>query len=725
MPTMKRKTKRFKTPTVLQMDSTECGAAALAIVFGFYGLHVPLEQVRIDCGVSRDGSKAGNIVKAARKYGFEAKGFKKEPEDLFDLPLPVILFWNFNHFLVLEGIKDGRYYLNDPAAGPRTVDAEEFDSAFTGVVLTFTPGPDFKKQGRKFGFVNSISNRLSGALPPLVYIILAGLFLVLPGLAIPAFLKIFVDEILIGNLTGWFKPLLLAMGLTALIRGLLTWLQQRCLLRLETRMALINSAIFVRHVFRLPAEFFSQRYGGEIGARIQLNDRTAELLSGELADNFLNLLMAVFFIIVMFYYDVLLTLISLAAALLNFAALKYVSRKRTDLNLRLRQETGKMTGTAMSGLQMIETIKANGYEADLFAKWAGYQAKVANARQDLALPTQLLTILPVLLLSLNTAAILGVGGFRVMEGRLSMGMLVAFQSLMLSFLHPVNRMISLGGKIQEAESDLKRLDDVMKYPADVHYAAQQDDYDENDDQAPARLDGELQIKNLTFGYSRLAPPVIEDFSLTLKPGVRTALVGASGSGKSTVARVVTGLYQPWSGEILFDGQPASETPRSVFTNSVGMVDQDIFLFEGTVLQNLAMWDETIPDNQIIRAARDACVHYDISSRAGGYSSRVEEGGRNFSGGQRQRLEIARALVANPSILILDEATSALDPVLESRIDDNLRRRGCTCLIVAHRLSTIRDCDEIIVLDQGRVVQRGVHDDLINVPGPYAELIRAR
>jgi NHLM bacteriocin system ABC transporter peptidase/ATP-binding protein len=717
---------RVKTPTVLQMEATECGAAALAIIMAYYGRILPLEELRLECGVTRDGSKASNVVKAARKYGFVAKGFRKEPGTLKELPLPMIIFWNFNHFVVLEGIKKGKVYLNDPAAGPRTVTEEEFDQAFTGVVLTFEPTPEFRRGGVKPNLVRALKSRLSGSKTALAYVVLAGLFLVIPGLVIPTFSKIFIDQILVGQSSEWIKPLLLGMGLTALLRAGLTWFQESYLLRLETKLALSASAQFFQHVFRLPVEFFAQRFCGEIGSRIRICDEVAHLLSEDLAVNALNVVMILFYALLMFQYDVALTVASVSIALFNLLALRLVSRKRIDLNQRLLQEEGKLLGTTLSGLQMIETLKAAGGESDFFAQWAGYQAKMITTQQKMGISNQLLSAIPPMLMAANNIAILALGGLRVMDGSLSIGMLVAFQSLMMSFLQPVNMMVSLGGRLQEMDGDMKRLDDVLNYPQDTRFskvgtAAAEDPLEAN---GPTKLSGQLDLVNLTFGYSKLEPPLIEDFNLSLKPGTRVALVGGSGSGKSTVAKLAAGLFEPWSGEILLDGRPSREFPRSVLTNSVGVVDQDIFLFGGTMRENLTLWDETLSEARIVQAAKEASIHDDIAARSGGYDVTIAEGGSNFSGGQRQRMEIARTLAGNPSLLILDEATSALDPRTEKVIDDNIRRRGCTCLIIAHRLSTIRDCDEIIVLEAGKVVQRGSHDEMIKTDGPYLTLIKA-
>jgi NHLM bacteriocin system ABC transporter peptidase/ATP-binding protein len=713
---------RAHVPTILQLEAVECGAATLAMVLAHFGRWVALEELRLACGVSRDGSKASNMVKAATRYGLVAKGFKKEPAQLRDMPVPMILHWNFNHFVVLDGFRKGWAYLNDPATGPRRVTLEELDQAFTGVVLTFRPGEAFARGGARPGIIAAMRARLRGAAGAVGFAVAAGAALVVPGLVAPAFSRVFVDQVLVKGLSGWTMALLAAMAAAGVMLAALTWMQQSQLLRLETRLALASSGRFLWHVLRLPIGFFTQRSAGEISSRVPINDRVAQLLSGELATTLLSLLVIVFYAAVMLQYDPLLTVVGILVAVLNVAALKWVSRRRTDISQRLQQDRGKLMGVAMGGLQTIETLKATGSEAAFFSRWAGQQAKVVNAQQQLALYTQLLSVVPPFLLALNTALLLGIGGVRVMDGRLSMGMLVALQALLIAFVTPVNRLVDLGGTLQEVRGGLARLDDVLNAVPDPMagaFAAGDDEPEE-----VAQLEGRLELREVSFGYSPLEPPLIEKLSLALEPGRRIALVGGSGCGKSTIARLVAGLQRPWSGQVLLDGRPRDELPPAAIAASLAFVDQDVFLFAGTVRENLTLWDPGVPDADLVRAARDACIHDEITARAGGYHGRVEEAGRNFSGGQGQRLELARALVGNPSLLVLDEATSALDPPTEAAVDDALRRRGCACLIVAHRLSTIRDADEIIVLDRGKVVERGTHDQLYAAGGMYQALIEA-
>ncbi|HEX4047933.1 MAG TPA: NHLP family bacteriocin export ABC transporter peptidase/permease/ATPase subunit [Elusimicrobiota bacterium] len=717
----RRRDVKAGTPTILQMEAVECGAACLAMVLAHFGRWVPLEELRGACDVSRDGTNAKNVVLAARSYGLEAKGWRKEPEELRALRPPFIVFWNFNHFVVVDGFKGGDVLLNDPAVGPRAVSASEFDEAFTGIVLTFAPGPSFKKAGQKPSLWPALKARARGSESGIAFILLAGLLLVIPGLIIPTFARIFVDDYLVRGMKDWLKPLLIAMALTVAARAALVWLQQFCLLRLQTKLSVAGAGRFFWHVLRLPVDFYTQRYSGEVAGRVAVNQKVAGLIAGPLALAGVDLLLVVFYAGLMLSIDVPLTLVGFAAVAANIGVGRLIRRKRVDAGRRLSRESGKLMGVSMGGLQAVESLKATGSESDFFATWAGHQAKLTTYQQELQSVAATWLQLPNFLQALTTAGILGFGGWRVMDGHLTLGMLVAFQALMAAFSDPVWRSMKLIEKLQELEGDMARLDDVLAYRLDPVFT--------DPPKPPAgkileKLSGRVELRGVTFGYSRRRPPLIEDFSLTLRPGARVALVGPSGCGKSTTSKLVTGLYEPWAGEILFDGVPRKDIPRDVLAASVALVDQDIVLFEGPVRDNLTLWDASIPDSDVVRAGRDARIHDDILSRPNGYDGLLEEGGRNLSGGQRQRLELARALSGNPSVLVLDEATSALDPLTERLIDQNLRRRGCSCLIIAHRLSTIRDADEIIVLDEGKVVQRGTHDRLMkDADGLYARLAR--
>jgi NHLM bacteriocin system ABC transporter peptidase/ATP-binding protein len=715
------------------MEAVECGAASLGIILGYYGRIVPLAKLRQDCGISRDGSKATNILNAAKGYGLNAKGFKTELEGLKEMQCPYIVFWNFNHFLVVEGFGKDRVYLNDPASGPRHVSVEEFSNSFTGVVLVLQPGPDFKKGGQKPNLLLALWERLRYSLGALIYCIIAGLLLVIPGLAMPTFSQVFVDSILIQHRVEWLHPLIAGMLITAGVMGILTLLQLQFLRRMRIKLSVGMSSQFLWHILRLPVSFYDQRFAGEISSRVTLNDGLANLLSGRLATTAIAAVTVIFYAVVMLQYDVVLTSIGIAFVIVNLVALQWVARQRVDANIKLQQDQGKVAGVSISGLQSMETLKASGLESDFFSKWAGYYAKSVNTQQEMDVTNQTLGVLPSFLSRIASMLLLTLGGLRVIDGHLTIGMLIAFQALMQQFLEPVNNLISLGSNLQEVDGSVNRLDDVLSNPVDsqLQQAENSKEQEAKDDgKSPMsyaiapKLQGYVELRNITFGYSRVAPPLIENFNFSLKPGQRVALVGGSGSGKSTIAKLISGLYAPWQGEILFDGQPRTLVPRQVLVNSIALVEQDIFLFAGSVRDNLTLWDTTIPESHLVRACKDAAIHDVVISMPGGYGAQLLEGASNLSGGQRQRLEIARALVNNPAILVMDEATSALDTETEKIIDRNLRKRGCTCIIVAHRLSTIRDCDEIIVMHRGKVVQRGSHDELKQVDGPYLQLIRS-
>ncbi len=686
------------------MEAVECAAASLAMVLAHHGRFVPLEELRVACGVSRDGSNAVHLTRAARQYGLEARAFKREPEALRRSLLPAIIFWEFNHFLVVDGYDEGGFYLNDPAVGRRRVTNAEMDESFTGVVIELNPGPGFTRGGARPLLLPSLVARLRGSGPAVVFALIAGLSLVVPGLIVPMFAKLFIDQVLVQHMSNWLRPLLVGMALTAVVRAGLVWLQQYYLLRLETKLAVTTASRFLWHVLRLPLEFYSQRYAGEIGWRAGLNDEVAQFVSRRLASTAIDALMIVFFGLLMLSYDVVLTLVALAAVAVLAATTLLVNRRRVEGSMRVLQEEGKVIGTLMAGLAAIETLKASAMESDFFARWAGHQTKYLAAEQSLARTTALFLAVPPFTLAVTHALVLLIGAQRVMDGAFTLGTLVAYQTLVASFIGPVHRFVNLAEALQQMRAKMARIDDAMRYPVD----GQDDDPD-----APVeRLNGHLEMRKLCFGYAKNADPLLRDFDLVLRPGARVALAGPSGCGKSTVARLLTSLYQPWSGDILLAGKPLREWPRATRAATVAMVDQDISLFAGTIRDNLTLWDSSVPSDAIITACKDACIHDDVMARPGGLDARVEEGGGNFSGGQRQRLEIARALVSNPSVLVLDEATSALDAVTEHQIDRNLRRRGCTCVIVAHRLSTIRDADEILVMDRGAVVQRGMHEELM-------------
>jgi NHLM bacteriocin system ABC transporter peptidase/ATP-binding protein len=701
------------------MEAVECGAASLSMILEYYGKYVPLERLRVECDVSRDGSKAVNILKAARNYGFEAKGFKKEPKDLLELPVPFIVFWNFNHFLVVEGFgKNGIVYVNDPAGGKRTISKDEFDLSFTGVVLTFKPTSSFATKDKRPSIIPGLIKRLKGSIPELSIVIIAGILMSVPGLMIPIFSKVYIDNYLIKGMQDWVWPLILIMVATMVVNAGLNYLQQSFLLKIQSSIAIKESSRIFWHIIRLPMEFFNQRMAGEIGNRISLNDGVATVISGQLATNIIGIINIIFYAMLMYYYDALLTTIGVLFVILNIIIFNKIIKNMADRSKKLSIESGKLMGISMGGLQSIETLKASGSEHEFFVKFSANQASMQNATNEMVMLNQSALIIPMLFSSVNISIILILGSFRVMDGYMTIGMLVAFQSLMQSFTSPINNLMSLGATIKNLEGDINYLDDVLKYPIEKKYEST----NSHESFDTAKLDGKVELKDVTFGYSKLSSPLIDNFNLVINPGQRVAIVGTSGSGKSTVAKLVSSLYEPINGEIFFDDKKASDIDARLLNNSISMVDQDISLFSGTIKENITLWDDSTTDKDIVNACKDALIHDHIASLPDAYNSNISEGGSNFSGGQKQRLEIARALLTNPSILILDEATSALDPITEMKINENIKKRGCTCIIIAHRLSTIRDADLIVVLKNGKVVQEGTHQSLKDIEGTYARLI---
>ncbi|MFE3716953.1 NHLP family bacteriocin export ABC transporter peptidase/permease/ATPase subunit [Streptomyces cyaneofuscatus] len=717
-----KRPRSVRTPTVLQMEAVECGAAALAMVLAHHGRHVPLEELRIACGVSRDGSRASNVLKAARSYGLRATGMQMESAALAGVRAPAILFWEFNHYVVYDGPgrRLGRrgVYVNDPDKGRRFVPDEDFDTSFTGVVLVLEPTADFRRGGRKPGVLRAIPDRLRSTRPTLLAALLASLLLVAVGAAVPALSRTYIDMFLIGGQTSLLGPLFASMAAMVALTAALTGLQQANLLRGRIISSTLGSARFLRHLLRLPVTFFAQRSPADLVQRLQSNDTVAETLARDLAAAGVDGVVVILYALLMWTYDPQLTVVGVLIALLNIVAMRVVIRLRAAHTQKLRADTARLTNTSYTGLQLIETMKATGGEDGYFRRWAGQHATTLEEQQRLGVPTAVLSVVAPTLATLNSALILWIGGLRAVEGYISIGLLVAFQALVARFSAPITRLNGVAGRIQDFAADVARLRDVESFPVDPLYS--------RDEPEPGtrRLTGHVTLENITFGYSPLDKPLLTGFSLTVGPGRQIALVGGSGSGKSTVSRLISGLYTPWEGTIRIDGQRLEDIPRGALAASVSFVDQDIFLFEGTVRDNVALWDPSITDEAVITALRDAELYEDvIARRPEGIHGRVEQDGRNFSGGQRQRLEIARALVRRPSVLVLDEVTSALDARTEQAVIANLRRRGCACVVIAHRLSTVRDSDEIVVLDHGTVVERGRHEALVAAGGPYAELVR--
>ena len=715
----KKKTRVVRVPVVMQMEALECGAASLTMILAYYGKWLPLEQVRADCGVSRDGSNANNVLNAARRYGLTAKGFRTGVDALRKSnAFPCIIHWNFNHFLVLCGFRGKYAYLNDPARGNVRVTMEEFDRAFTGICLTFSPSESFQPGGKRKSTLTFAKKRLAGAGAAVAFVMLASVIGYLFTVVNPSFSRFFMDRLLTNENKDMLMPFIVIVALVGVVQVIVAAVQSIYSLKINGKMAVTGSSTFLWKILRLPMEFFSQRMAGDIQTRHQANTNIAATIVNTLTPLASSLLMMIFYLVVMLRYSPLLSLIGVVSIVLNVFMSRIISNKRVNITRVMARDSGKLASATVSGIQMVETIKASGAENGFFQRWADYQASVNAQTARFTVLNQYLGMIPAFVTTLANALVLVMGILLCMRGEFTLGMVTAFQSFLAAFMTPAMTMITAGQTIQEMRTQMERVEDVMEYPDDPHYS----DAPVNDTADYGKLSGAVELRNVTFGYSRLAPPLIENFSLNIKPGGRVALVGASGCGKSTISKLVSGLYQPWSGEILFDGKPISEIDRAVFTGSVAVVDQDIVLFDDTIANNIKMWDSSIEDYEMIMAARDAQIHTDIMGRSGGYQERISEGGRNLSGGQRQRLEIARVLAQDPHIVIMDEATSALDARTEYEVTKAVKERGVTCIIIAHRLSTIRDCDEIIVLNRGKVVERGTHDELYAKGGYYTELI---
>ncbi len=710
-----------KVPVVMQLEALECGAASLTMVLAYYGKWIPLEQVRSDCGVSRDGSNAKNVLIAARSYGLNAKGYRLEPEAIKkDGTFPCIIHWNFNHFVVLCGFKGDKAIINDPAKGNYAVSMKTFDESFTGICLMFEPNESFVPSGKPKSMISFAKERLKGTGVAIAFVILTSIVTSLIELINPAFSRVFLDRLLTGENPDWFIPFIIGLSGFAALQLILEWIRAVYYLKINGKMDAVGTTSYMWQVLRMPMEFFSQRMAGDIQQRQISNALIASELVNTLAPLVLDSVMMVFYLVVMLRYSLLLTLIGILSIILNLIISRIISKKRINISRVQMRDSGKLAGATVAGIEMIETIKASGAENGYFEKWAGYQASVNTQRVKFAKLNQYLGMLPTLISSLTDTVVLMLGVYLVMQGEFTVGMIMAFQGFLLAFTQPATMLIDASQVLQELRTTMERVDDVMKYPTDVNY--DKESFASDSEKDYDKLSGEIEMKNITFGYSKLGKPLIKDFNLTLKAGQRVAFVGGSGCGKSTLAKLISGLYKPWEGEILFDGKPLAEIDREVFTGSLAVVDQDIILFEDTIANNIKMWDNSIEDFEMIMAARDAQIHEDIMQRDGGYQYKLTEGGKDFSGGQRQRMEIARVLAQDPTIIIMDEATSALDAKTEFDVVKSIKDRGITCIVVAHRLSTIRDCDEIIVMDYGEVVERGTHEELMALGGRYTELI---
>lgn len=711
------KKKKVHTPLLLQMEASECGAASLGIVLGYYGKYLPLEELRQLCNITRDGSSAQNILLAAEQLHMEGLGYSYEPEEVLKLTPPVILHWDFNHFLVYEGYNEETkdIYLNDPALGHRKVKWEDFEGSFTGVLLVLRPGEGFEKSGKPVTVWSDLLEELLSFKRAFLYILCIGVGMALVNLYTPILSQMFFDEVISLKHRNWLFEINMGICIAIVLRFAMELMRGWCLIRWQGSLTMGNSVDFLRHVLHLPEEFFKQRYAAEIASRVQFNETVASFVTGSMATVLLDAGVALFYLLLMFIYDVQLTLLGIFFTAVNCGVTWYVFHWLKEQQIIIQQEMGKVYGLSAAGIASMESLKSGGNERDFFVQWANANAHYLTVTQDREYVSIILNSIPAILAGISSALVMLFGGLQIMNGFMTIGVFVAFQNLMSNFQQPVQRLVGISQGIQETEAEMMKLRDVLNYPREKEI--------ERGENIPRRLSGELELKKVSFGYGRIGRPLIKRLNVHVPRGGRVAIVGASGSGKSTAARLATGLYLPWSGQVLYDGIPLEEISREVFANSVAVVEQESTVFEGTIAENISLFDHSMGRDVIIEAAKAAGIHEDILGLNGGYEARVAEGGQNLSGGQCQRLALARAFAQDPALLILDEATSAIDPVTEKLIMRNIRRRGCSCLIIAHRLSTIRDCDEIIVLERGKVVERGNHSELVAKGGYYCALMR--
>ena len=702
-----------KVPMVMQMEAVECGAASLSMILAYYGKWLPLEQVREACSVSRDGSSMKNILLAAKTYGLEPSAYKVSAENLSGME-PAIIHWNFEHFVVFKGMRKGKAYLNDPGIGPVEIPMDEFRRSFTGVAMTFELTDHFQPSGHPTSIFSYIKHNLSGANEAFWLTFIFTLLLAVVTLTLPLLTRVFFDEILSGRNAQWATIFFCLMAALALFNFIVTLWQQRYSKRIAGQLALRGNINYLRHLLRLPMNFFAMRYVGDLQQRQRLNETITHSLVEVLAPQAINVMLLVLYFILMLSYNYVLTMIGVAAALVNLAVVHHYAGQRLNMVRSTQQSMGKYYSATVSCLENIESIKAAGAEEGFFQYWSGLWSRMFNKQREMHIQQSEMSLLPTLTSNLLTMAVLLVGAWYILQGDLSVGMLMAFQGFMTAFMAPVEKIVNAGQQLLEMRSQIERVDDVMKYPEDWHADGEHSE--------AGKLLGELELRDVTFGYNRTQPPLIDHFNLHLRAGESVAFVGSSGCGKSTLAKLISGLYKPWSGEILFDGRPIESISSDELTNSIAVVDQNIVLFDDTLSQNIRMWDQSIEDFAILMACSDAQVHSDIMNRPEGLATKVVRGGKNFSGGQCQRFEIATTLAREPMILIMDEATSALDPTTEDLVMRHIREMGITQIVVAHRLSTIRDCDHIIVMDAGHVVQQGTHEQLMQQDGLYRQLM---
>ena len=707
---------RKNVPMVLQMENVECGAASLAMIMRYYGKNsLSLEQLRLDCHVSRDGVTAKGIKDASEKYGLKCRVLKADPDNIKTLSMPVIIHWNMSHFVVLTGFWGNNYYLNDPALGRTKVSRDEFNDSFTGIVMSFEKTDKFKAEGKNRE-KNFTDIKIRPFIPALILISFLGAIITLMGMIIPYFNSTYIDRMILETDLSGFTTFIFALLSVIFLRFFAAVIKEKATYETERNMNISLSIGFMEKMLALPIFYFMQRTPGELANRQLGSFETAQLVCKNMSPIFFQAVLVIVYCAAAFKYNINIAFIGIAAVLLNVLISYISSEKMVDVSAAGKKNTGLFYGAVASAIDMIETIKSCACEDAVFNRLMGtaalgMQPRISREKIKLYSSAAFETV--------NfsvSAAILITGISLVLRGELTIGATVGLMGVFSAFLVPIGAFINSVSAIFDLKSIIERTDDTMRYSNENIFLPA-------DEAQVKKMGGDIEVKNVSFAYGGSTKNAVSNISFKIEKGKSVALTGASGGGKSTAAKLIAGLFTETEGHIYYGDAEKKDIHKKEFYSNIAVVSQSVTLYEGTVFDNIAMWDKSVEYEDVVNACKTACIHKEIASRRGAYYEKTAEGGANFSGGQRQRFEIARALVRKPEILILDEATSALDANTEAEIMKNITSLGITLIIIAHRLNTVRNCDEILVFKDGEIAERGTHDSLSKQNGLYAQLIK--